>query len=260
MKILLTNDDGVHASGILELAKLLLQKHQVFMVAPRIEQSGISQAITFLRPLFPVALGGDSESDSHVPGFSVDGTPTDCVKLALEHLCPFRPDLIISGINNGFNIGVNCCFSGTVGGALAAAQFDIPAMAFSLQLVEEMDYPRAAELAVSMVDRFFVEPWPEKVALNINFPTRALTQPADIRVVPKETNPLGYHYDEGRDPKGRLFYWANAKPDPVPSPFPTDAAVIQAGHISVTPLTFNLNQAEAIKAFNDALQNKSTSS
>ena len=252
MKILLTNDDGFFYAGIIEIAKSLRQQHDVFMVAPRYEQSGISQAITFLRPLFPVPL-----TDGPVPGVSLDGTPTDCVKLALEHLCPFKPDLIISGINGGLNIGVNCCYSGTVGGALAAAQFGFPSMAISIQFGQDMNFARAAELATPMIERFYVEDWPHQVALNINFSTQALIGDADIHVVPMETNPLGYKYNEGRDPKGRLFYWANNQPDPEPSPHPTDASVMKDGQISVTPLTFNLNQTSAIDQFKELVPNKS---
>ena len=253
MKILITNDDGVYYPGILALARILKQRHDVFLVAPRMEQSGISQAITFLRPIFPVPLA----KDHVVSGYSVDGTPTDCIKLALEHLCPFRPDLVISGMNGGLNVGVNCCYSGTVGGALAATQFGLPAMAISLQWADAMDFERAAELAVPLVEQMYVEPWPQQVALNINFSTESLSGDSSVHVVPMETNPLGYKYDEGRDAKGRLFYWANNQPDPDPSPFPTDVSVLKRGQISATPLSFNLNHTDSISVFSDAVQSQS---
>ena len=249
MKILLTNDDGFHAAGIIELAKSLQKDHDVFMVAPRTEQSGISQAITFLRPMFPVAL----DSETGIEGFSLDGTPTDCVKLGLEHLCPFKPDLIVSGINGGYNVGVNCCYSGTVGGALTATQFGFPAIAFSLEFGKQMNYAKAADLAAPLVQQLWVDPWPQQVALNINFPSESLSGNAEIHFVPQETNPLGYKYDEGRDPKGRLFYWANNKPAPEPSPHPTDVSVVNAGNISVTTLSFNLNHADSLSVFREKM-------
>lgn len=253
MNILLTNDDGIHASGIIEFAKVLRQRHEVFMVAPRTEQSGISQAITFLRPLFPIQLGSDRDSEGRVPGYSLDGTPTDCVKLALFDLCPFKPDLILSGINGGLNAGVNVCYSGTVGGAMAGALFGFPSMAVSLEFGDPMNYRIAAEVAVPVIEQFCVSPWPEMTALNINVPTAAIRGEFEVEVVPVETNPLGYHFDKGEDPKGRPFYWSNNKPDPEPSSFDTDVSVLKRGHISVSPITFNMNADRSIAHFRDAV-------
>ncbi len=254
MKILLTNDDGVHASGIIEFAKVLRQNHEVFMVAPRTEQSGISQAITFLRPVFPIRLGGDGESDSQIPGYSLDGTPTDCVKLALFDLCPFKPDLIVSGINGGFNAGVNVCYSGTVGGAVAGALFGYPSMAVSLEYETTMNYRIAAEIVVPVMEQLTIMPWPQRTSLNINIPTASLTGPVEFEIVPVETNPLGYHFDKGVDPKGRPYYWSNNKPDPEPSTFDTDVSVLLAGKISVSPITFDMNANGALAAFKNAVR------
>ena len=130
-------------------------------------------------------------------------------------------------------------------------------MAISIQYGQEMNFARAAELATPMVEQFYLENWPNQVALNINFSTQALDGDSEVHVVPMETNPLGYKYNEGRDPKGRLFYWANNQPEPEPSPHPTDASVMKAGQISVTPLSFNLNQTAAIEQFRELVQNKS---
>lgn len=241
MKILITNDDGVHSSGIIEFAQGLQKKHQVFMVAPRTEQSGISQAITFLRPMFPIELGGDAESDSHIPGYSLDGTPTDCVKLALFELCPFKPDLVISGINGGLNAGTNVCYSGTVAGAMAGAMFGFPAISISLESARPMNFRGAVEVAVPLIEQLMMDPWPEKVVLNINLPRQSLKGKVPVKVVPVETNPLGYTFEAGKDPKGRPFYWASNKPDPKPSDHPTDCSELKNGNIVVSPITFNLN-------------------
>ena len=254
MKILITNDDGVHASGIIEFAAALQKNHQVFMVAPRTEQSGISQAITFLRPLFPIELGGTGESDSHIPGYSIDGTPTDCVKLALFELCPFKPDLILSGINGGLNAGTNVCYSGTVAGAMAGALFGFPSMAVSLESSPKMNFEAAADIAVNLVENLVVDSWPARTALNINLPTVALTEKAEVKVVPVEINPLGYGFDGGSDPKGRKFYWANNKPDPNPSDFETDCSELKKGNITISPVTFNMNADQAISHFQNSFE------
>ena len=219
------------------------------MVAPRTEQSGISQAITFLRPIFPIELGGDWESDSHIPGFSVDGTPTDCVKLALFELCPFKPDLVVSGINGGLNAGSNVCYSGTVAGAMAGALFGYPSIALSLEYSNSMNYRRTSELATPLIEKMMIDPWPSKTVLNINIPTSALDGGADVCVVPVETNPLGYEFEKGRDPKGREFYWSNNRPDPSPSNFPTDCSELKNGKITVSPITNDMNKSDSIGTF-----------
>lgn len=254
MKILITNDDGVHSSGIIELARQLQQRHQVFMVAPREEQSGISQAITFLRPLVPIELGGEIESDSQIPGFSLDGTPTDCVKLALYELCPFKPDVILSGINGGLNAGTNVWHSGTVAGAMAGALFGYRSMAISLEYADFMNYRAAAEVVVPLVERLAILDWPYRTALNINLPSRALEEPVDVCIVPVETNPLGYEFDIGHDPKGRRFFWANNKPDPEPSSFDTDCSALKDGKISVSPIIYDLNNSQSLSWFRSMFQ------
>jgi len=247
MKILLTNDDGIHSGGIIELArKLTSVGNEVFVVAPRTEQSGISSAITFLRPLFPVTLGSSTESGDEMQGFSVDGTPADCTKLALFELCPFQPDLVISGINGGLNAGTNVGYSGTVGGALVAATFNIPAMAISLEFSSEMDFRGASEIACPLVEQYHMVDWPDRTVLNINLPTRALKGGAEVAVVPVEVNPLGYTFDRGHDPKGRPYFWSNNKPDPQPSPFETDTQALKAGKITISPVSFDLNVASAM--------------
>ncbi len=248
MKILITNDDGVHSQGIIEFARGLNKNHEVFMVAPRTEQSGISQAITFLRPLFPIKLGTDGDSDNHIPGYSLDGTPTDCVKLALFKLCPFKPDLILSGINGGINAGTNVSYSGTIAGAMAGALFGFPSMAFSLESARPMNFQAAVDVAVPLVEQLMLDPWPDKVALNVNLPRQALDGKAEVKVVPVETNPLGYSYDAGKDPKGRPFYWSNNKPDPEPSSYETDCSELKRGHITVSPITFNMNATGSLES------------
>lgn len=252
-KILLTNDDGIHSAGIIELArKLSAVGNEVFVVAPRTEQSGISSAITFLRPLFPVTLGSATESSDQMRGFSVDGTPADCTKLALFELCPFQPDLVISGINGGLNAGTNVGYSGTVGGALVAATFNIPAMALSLEFATEMDFTAAAEIAWPLVEQFHLVDWPDRTVLNINIPTVALAGGADVAVVPVETNPLGYAFDRGQDPKGRPYFWANNSPNPQPSPFETDTQALRAGKITVSPISFDMNVPTALPRIREA--------
>lgn len=247
-KVLITNDDGVHAQGIIQLARRVSRHAEVFIVAPAIEQSGVSQAITFLAPLFPVKLGGDKDSqDDHIPGYSVNGTPVDCVKLALQELCPWKPDLILSGINGGLNAGVNVCYSGTVGGAMAGATFGILSMAVSVEYGAQIDYHRAAELAWPLIAELASIEHPPRTVLNINIPTTALTGYPEVKIVPVETNPMAFAFDQGTDPKGRNYYWSTNDPPPEPSPIETDTQALKSGCITISGITYDVNSIQAIK-------------
>ena len=147
MQILLTNDDGIHAPGLAAIERTLRQWAEVMVVAPATEQSGVSQSITFLRPL----VGHPVRQDGQLRGYAVDGTPADCVKLGVTQYCADRPDLIVSGINGGLNCGINILYSGTVGGAMEGALFGIPSIAVSLEYDDQADYDRAAELALPLI-------------------------------------------------------------------------------------------------------------
>ncbi len=259
MKVLITNDDGVHSQGIIQLAKLV-RRHcdEVFLVAPRIEQSGVSQAITFLSPLFPHALGGDLDSqDDHIPGYSVNGTPVDCVKLGIHELCPWRPDLVLSGINGGLNAGINVGHSGTAGAALAAATFEIPAFAMSLESSESMDFGLAAEMVWPLIQRVMGISLPPRTVVNINIPAIALekypeTEP-EVVLVPVETNPMAYGFDTGADPKGRPYYWSTNFPVPEPSGFLTDTQALAAGKVTISTISYDLNQPKSLDVLKSAM-------
>ena len=253
MKVLITNDDGVHAQGIIQLAKRVRQFAEVFVVAPAVEQSGVSQAITFLTPLFPVKLGGEHDSqDDHIPGYSVNGTPVDCVKLGLTELCPWKPDLVLSGINGGLNAGVNVCYSGTVGGALAASTFGVLSMAISVEYEQHMDFAKAAEIAWPLIERYTAIEHPGRTTININIPTAALAGNPDVAVVPVETNPMGYAFNQGHDPKGRNYFWSTNDPAPEISPIETDTQALRAGKITVSAISYDMNSAVAMNGLLNA--------
>lgn len=243
MKILLTNDDGVHAQGIIQLARRVHEDAEVFIVAPRTEQSGIAGAVTFLQPLFPIKLGGDRDSrDNNIPGYSVDGTPVDCVKLALFDLCPWKPDIVISGINGGINAGTNVNHSGTVGAALVAAAFGIKSFAVSVEYTHASDdYRRAAEIAWPLIQKLATLPTPDRTVLNINVPTSALDGNAEVVSVPVEIGPMAYNYSQGVDPKDRHYYWSTDTPDPDPHDVETDTVALRSGKITVSAICSDLN-------------------
>ena len=240
MKILLTNDDGFYAGGIQAIAEEARKHAEVFIVAPSYEQSGVSQTITFLRPLNPNRVVDD---DGKLIGYTVNGTPADCVKLGVHELCPFTPDLVVSGINNGLNVGVNVCHSGTAGAAFVASMFDLPSIAISVEASEDPSFSNVAEMIWPTIEKLAATELPPRTVCNINFPKDVAdrNEMTDIVAVPVETNPLGYQFQSGTDPKNKPFFWATNQPDPKPSPFLTDAQAVSQGLVTLSMVAYNPN-------------------
>src|SRR6186713_2904250 len=160
-EILVTNDDGVHSEGIKELAAALAHLGKVTIVAPMQEASAIGHALTLRRPLRIETIGANT--------FGIDGTPTDCVNLAISHIIRRKPDLIVSGINKGWNLGDDVTYSGTVSGALEGALLGIPSIAFSAQRVKDAaDYAPSARAAAALAEGILQRPLPPRVFLNLN--------------------------------------------------------------------------------------------
>ena len=210
-----------------------------------------------MSPLFPIKLSQSlDDQDGQVEGYSINGTPVDCVKLALSELAPWKPDLVLSGINGGLNAGTNVCYSGTVGAALAASTFGIPAIAISLESAPTLDFQRTAEMAWPLIERFGNTKLPPGTVININFPTASLDGESEIVLVPTETNPMGYHFETGKDPKGREYFWATNNPVPKQSPFETDTQALLAGKVTVSALSYNLNSPTAMSVLEEAIGEK----
>ena len=244
MKILLTNDDGIHAQGLVQLASFLQsQDNSVFVVAPATEQSGVSSAITYLSPLFVERFSMHISHGEGIEGAVVQGTPVDCVRLALNELCPWQPDIVLSGINDGLNAGTNVNFSGTVAGAMTGASLGFKAISVSIESGLEQKYAQAAESLWPLIQKLVAAEIPAKTFLNVNYPTEALKSGPefDYQIVPAETNPMGYQFAQGNDPKNRPYFWATNNPPPEPSPFLTDTQVLQQGQATVTVLSGDLN-------------------
>lgn len=244
MKILLTNDDGIHAPGLIELTRFFIsQGNSVFVVAPETEQSGVSSAITYLRPLIAKRISSLPSQSIDVEGAIINGTPVDCVRLGLHELCSWQPDVVVSGINDGLNAGTNINYSGTVAGAMTGASLGFKAISISLESGPQQEYYRAAESVWPLIQKLVETDLPKKSFLNLNYPTQAIqTEPNfDFQIVPAETNPMGYHFDHGLDPKNRPYYWATNNPPPEPSPFPTDTQVLLEGKVAASVLSSDLN-------------------
>jgi 5'-nucleotidase len=248
VQILLTNDDGIYAPGLAAMHRALERLGDVCVVAPAVEQSGVGHSITFLSPLMAKEVfDGDRRR-----GWAVEGSPADCVKLAMAEFCPRTPDLVVSGINGGLNLGINVLYSGTVAGATEGALFDITSVAVSLEYDERADFEGAAELAVRLIEQVLEH---QDVAdhrlYNINIPTLAMQRPTEVRVVPMATARWPAEFDRRVDPKGRHYYWAMGTPPTPAGGELTDMEAFQRGFITLTPLRIDRTERATLDEMRD---------
>ena len=226
MRVLLTNDDGVHSEGIKALAEALAHLGEVTVVAPVQEASAIGHALTLRRPLRIETIG--------VRTFAIDGTPTDCVNLAISHVLRGKPDLILSGINKGWNLGDDVTYSGTVSGALEGALLGIPAIAVSTQNKRNhFEFGAAARAAATLAEVVLERGLPKFTFLNINVP---FVTPKGFRVTVQAKRNHVTVVDERTDPRGRQYYWIEEGQNDWEPHDRSDYQAVRDGYISVTPL------------------------
>lgn len=238
MRFLLSNDDGVHAPGLRALAQVLSQIGEVTVIAPESERSAFSSALTLDRPLKPVRLDN---------GFwSVNGTPADCVYLALNGFLEFEPDLVISGINSGANLGDDVLYSGTVAAAQEARCLGKPALAVSLAgpQVKEHTAVEAYLPAAQMVAQLLAE-WPRlqlppRALLSLNIPDLPVEQIKGFRVCRLGHRERSRDLKRLQDPRGRDAFWIGAAGEPLDAGEGTDFHAVDQGYVAVTPLVSDL--------------------
>ncbi len=248
MKILLTNDDGIYAPGLAAMARALQRLGEVYVVAPAREQSGVSHSITFLTPLQVKKV----YVDNNHWGWTVDGTPADCVKLGISEIVPDRPDLVVSGINGGLNAGVNILYSGTVAAAVEGALNGIASVAVSLEYDENEPFHRAANIAAGVIDGILTHSTGTKL-YNINIPLSALKkEPVEVRAVGMDVTPYWESFEKRVDPMDRSYYWLTGKPDRKnakhPSRAATDLQALLDGFVTVTPLQYDMTDWQQLEA------------
>lgn len=235
-RILVTNDDGVRSEGIVALAAALRRVGQVVVVAPAKEASAVGHALTLHYPLRLEELDRDV--------YAVDGTPTDCVNIAVAVLLKGLPDLIVSGINKGWNVGDDVTYSGTVSGALEGALLGVPSLAVSLQRTRErLDFGPAAAAAATMARRVLASGLPPRTFLNINVP-RATNGQFRATVQAKRNHVT--QVAERVDPKHRTYYWIDEAIDEWERNPRSDYHAVREGFISVTPLQPDLTAHDAL--------------
>jgi 5'-nucleotidase len=241
--ILVTNDDGVTSPGIHALAEALKTLGAVTVVAPTQEASAIGHALTLRRPL---------RIETYGPGvYGVDGTPTDCVNLGLDIVLKRKPDLVVSGINKGWNIGDDVTYSGTVAGAMEAALLGIPGIAVSLKRTPEFDFTWAAEAAVTVARGVLARNWPARTFLNINVNTG---RPKGFRVTTQARRNHVTKIASRTDPRGQPYYWIEeALDDWHPGGGRSDYEAVMEGFVSVTPLQADLTDFDAMESLEELM-------
>ncbi len=244
-RILLTNDDGIQSDGLIKLEQALLEVGDVYVVAPSSEMSGAAHSLTLARPLRIRQV-----DERH---WSVDGTPTDCVTLALNKILPVEehPHICASGINHGGNLGDDATYSGTVAGALEATILGVPGLAFSLVARDNFDFSAAAKFAVHAVRKVLTEGLPEGTLLNINFPRGPIKGALVTRQGIKNARPV---ISEHIDPRGKPYFWIGEEYFNTNSADGTDYNAIERGYVSVTPLKSDMTDHQAlavIESWND---------
>ena len=246
MRILITNDDGIHAEGLQALERIARTlSDDVWIVAPELEQSGASRALTLSLPLRVRDLGDQR--------FAVAGTPTDCVLLAVGELIKgSKPDLVLSGVNRGQNIAEDVTLSGTVAGAIEGMALGIRSMALSQSMMVFDDsvsalYETAEAFAPGVIQKLLATGWGEGVVMNLNFPALAPSEVTAVEVTRQGFRDVYQRHAEKRtDLRGRDYYWLGFKPLASKPPEGTDLRAIYEGRISVTPLHIDLTHMPSV--------------
>jgi 5'-nucleotidase len=239
MNILVSNDDGIQSQGLTTLEDALRLIGEIYTVAPDRPQSSMSHALTLHRPLRVQEIAQGR--------LAVDGTPVDCVKLALTGLLPVRPDLVVSGINKGPNLGDDIIYSGTVSGAIEAVLLGIPAIAVSLVTFKDFDFRAAAEFTATLVSRIQQRGIPRETLLNVNVPPVPKEQLKGWRLTRMGKRHYSENIVERVDPRGAKYYWIGGDDLGFAQDEGTDCVAVHEGYISVTPLQVDLTNYNLLK-------------
>ena len=246
--VLISNDDGITSQGLFALVNEIKQVADVVVVAPDSQKSAVSHAITVHNPLRvePVEINGQFF------GYAVNGTPADCVKLAVRNLLEKKPDIVISGINHGTNTSLNAIYSGTVSAAAEATLLDIPSFAISLATYKnEPDYSFAAKFAREFFNVFIENKLPEKTILNINVPAVKEEEIKGVKITKLNNSTWEDIYEERKDPQRKSYYWLTGKYIVGHKDNIYDDYAVQNNFISITPLQYDLTNHDFYSKISD---------
>lgn len=252
MRILISNDDGIFAPGLAALRAAVADLGEVTVVAPESQQSAAGHSITLRHPLIVRRLRVGSGSDAF-EGISVDGRPADCVRLAIRNLMSAPPDLVLSGINAGANVGINVFYSGTVAAAAEAAMFGIPAVAFSAgqrenEPIPANEYGAVGGLCRQVLDKLLALGLARGDLFNVNLPPLKGRHPSGIHMVPQSTSGVEDTYTLIGDPEGRELYRLGDQFSHLASEGDSDVKRLAEGSITITPLHVDMTNHDRLAA------------
>jgi 5'-nucleotidase len=244
MNILITNDDGYFSPGIKLLKTCLVELgHSCVVVAPQTQKSGVSSALTLYEPIFCYPEPGSSEE------YYISGTPVDCVKLALTHLLEKKPDLLLSGVNHGANIGINVLYSGTVAAALEGLLNGVPSVALSLDSNHSEDFQNLLPTLKKFLSDFLTIPLGTEAVWNVNFPVKAFEEIKGIHYTCLSRSYYKDVYEHRKDLRGRSYFWLGENAELVLNggvPL-SDSMALKKAYISVTPLTYEMTHFKQLE-------------
>lgn len=252
LNILLTNDDGINAPGIESIKKALEKKANITIVAPLSEKSAVGHAITISDPLRVEKI----YKDKKFFGFGVSGTPADCVKIACIAILKKKPDMVISGINFGPNLGISVLYSGTVSGATEAAILGVPALAVSIASYKNPKFDNAAWFIKKLVEKFSKNGLPKKMLLNINVPNLPKSKIKGFKVCRQDIESFIESFEKRIDPRNRVYYWLRGNKARPQKGDMLDVNVVSSGYISIVPIQYDLTDYANICAIDKILKKK----
>ena len=240
--ILVTNDDGIYANGIYSRHEALSEVGETIVVAPDAERSGVGHGITILDP---IRINNFGNKDGFC-GYAVSGTPADCIKIAFNVILKRKPDIVVSGINRGANIGLSVLYSGTVSAAAESVIQGVPAIAISLDDWLSPDYSYSCKVAKKIVEIVLAKGILPKTVLNINVPKTPNGKAKGFRITRQGTSNFVEEFDKRTDPRGNYYYWMDGEFSPKGNNPNIDDVAIRSGYVSVTPLHCDLTSYSSI--------------
>ncbi len=246
MRILLCNDDGIHAPGIAALHGAVKGLGELHVIAPDVERSAAGHAITLADPIKSMPVDKNGEFFGHAIG----GTPADCIKLAVcAMLKETPPDIILSGINLGSNTGISVIYSGTVSAATEGVILGIPGVAFSLCTYTDPEWEMAARVARELTQKIIATPMPPDVLLNVNMPNLPYDQLKGIKITRMGRSRFIEKFHKRLDPRGRTYYWLDGALEVHDEGDDIDIHAVRDGYVSVTPIHLDLTAYNHLKTF-----------
>ncbi|MDH5638995.1 MAG: 5'/3'-nucleotidase SurE [Nitrospinota bacterium] len=243
MRILLTNDDGINAEGIRAFKSALREIADVTVVAPETEMSAVGHSITLSDPLRVREVRHNGEPF----GLAVNGTPADCVKIAVRAILPQPPDMVVSGINHGQNVATNIIYSGTVSAATEGTILGIPSVAVSLASFTGGDFSMAADYSIRVIKQVAARPLPPDTLVNVNVPAVPADQVKGIKVCRMGMSKFTEVFERRVDPRNREYFWQGGQMEMNPQDVETDINWLSENWVTVTPIHYDLTHYELME-------------